>query len=42
MKNNYVAKYAHIANKASVYIDRKKEAKKGKKVKHKSRLDKQD
>lgn len=35
MKNNFVAKHANKANKSIVFIDRKKEAKKAKKVKHK-------
>lgn len=42
MKNNYVAKYAHKANKSNIFMDRKKESKKGKRVKHKkSGVDKQ-
>lgn len=36
MKNNYVAKNAHKANKAKVFLDRKKKSKIGKKPKHKN------
>lgn len=34
--NNLVAKYAFDYNKSAVHIDRKKELKRGKRVKHKS------
>lgn len=36
--NNLVAKHALNYNKSSVFVDRKKEAKRGKKIKHQGRL----
>lgn len=37
MKGNNVAKNMHKANKAKVFVDRKKEGKRGKNVKHKNK-----
>lgn len=37
MKGNNVAKHMHKVNKSKVFVDRKKECKRGKNVKHKNK-----